>query len=334
MSTAAFSNLMTANHSIGVHEGLTTTETYTVNTLSASDVDGELMLIKATTEALLILIGVTGTVINGFVIFVILASAELRKNATNLFIGNQTAIDAVACIALTVTVTIQTAGISKYDVGLKRRILCWFFDNDGFLGAALCASKFSLTIITLERYFKVVRPVQHRNNLRPWLIKLGIAVPWINSLFIVLPLALTSDVVDGACYIPLQRPENGKSFSIFVFGSYFVLPLLVFIFSYSRILSVVRRQNRILAQTSLQPSSSVAGPSGSSRKLPGADADVPVTDQFFEDGGQPYARVSEDPSGQQMSRAERKIMRTLLTITACYIICWSGFELSKNNWGG
>jgi hypothetical protein len=199
-------------------------------------------------------------VVNGFVVFALFAFKDFRKNTTNVFIGNQSLIDVVACIALVVTSIIQKTGASNYAVGFNKRILCWFFDNTSFLGAAMNASKFSLAVITLERYFKVVHSVKYRNNLRPWMIKLGVIVPWLDGLLLVIfPISLTSDVVDGVCRKAIEKPEAGKSYNMFKFVWHFLLPLVIFIFCYTNIIYVVRRQNRIVAETG-QPRSSTVGP--------------------------------------------------------------------------
>jgi hypothetical protein len=188
-------------------------------------------------------------VVNGFVVFALFAFKDFRKNTTNVFIGNQSLIDVVACIALAVTSIIQKTGASNYAVGFNKRILCWFFDNTSFLGAAMNASKFSLAVITLERYFKIVHSVKYRNNLRPWMIKLGVIVPWLDGLLLVIfPISLTSDVVDGVCRKAIAKPEAGTSYGIFKFVWHFLLPLLIFIFCYTNIIYVVRRQNRIVSR--------------------------------------------------------------------------------------
>jgi hypothetical protein len=317
-TTAAASYLATANLGVDVRQA-TEVETYTANFSLVGDISST----RATTETLLIAVGIIGAAINGFVIFVFSSFKELRKNTTNVLIVNQTAIDIIACMALTATMIIEKTRASDNTVGFIRRIMCWFFDNYCILGASLCAYKFSLVVVTLERYVKVVHPVKHRNDLRPWMIKLGIIVPWIDSfLSIFLPLTLTSDVVDDVCHIALQGSENGRAFSTFVFAKYFLLPLLVFIFCYSRILTVVRRQNRIRTEASLQPSSATAGPSGGNRRLPGVEVDVPSTEQSAKLRRKNNANAIADPGDQQTSKMEKKVIRTMLTISACYIICW------------
>jgi hypothetical protein len=251
--------------------------------------------------------------VNGFFVFVLFAFKDLRTNTTNVFIGNQSLIDVVACIALAVTSIIQKTGASNYAVGFHKRILCWFFDNISFLGAAMNASKFSLAVITLERYFKVVHSVKYRNNLRPWMIKLGVIVPW---LLVIFPISLTSDVVDGVCRKAVEKPDAGKSYGMFKFVWHFLLPLLIFIFCYTNIIYVVRRQNRIVAETG-QPRSSTVDPTV--RQPPsGVKAHKSTTDGEFSMAVQD----GRDQEDRHVYHAERKITRMMIMITTCFVICW------------
>jgi hypothetical protein len=62
---------------------------------------------KVTVHLLLIVIGIVGIVINVLVFLTLSVFKEFRKNTTNIFIGNQTIIDAVASLALATTTTVQ-----------------------------------------------------------------------------------------------------------------------------------------------------------------------------------------------------------------------------------
>jgi hypothetical protein len=185
----------------------TALETQTVSNFSKSaSFDGMTSTMITKVQLLSIVLGLVGIIINVIVFTTLRVFKEFRKNTTNVFICNQTIIDVVACLALTVTMLIRRIGASDYVVGFNRRILCWFIDNNSLLGATLNASTFSLIVIALERYFKIVHPIKHRNNFRPWMVKLGVIAPWIDGLFvIILPEWLTSDVVDGECRIALEN---------------------------------------------------------------------------------------------------------------------------------
>jgi hypothetical protein len=288
---------------------------------------GKILSVEAATQITLIVIGLSGVVINGFVLFALAAFKQFHKNTTNVFIGNQTVLDTIACAALTVTISLRKNGASAYAIGFSKRILCWFFDNSSFLGAAMNASKFSLVVIAFERYFKVVHPVKHRNNLRPWMVKLGVVAPWIVGLvLVILPISLTSNVIDGVCQMSLQKPEAGMPYCLLMFICQSLIPLLVFIFCYSNILFVVRRQNQVATEMILRRNAA-AGQS-CSRNIPEANADVVAAEEFSktrENGG--TMTVEDCGNRQIISQTEKKVIRTMLTVTACFIICWGPFDL-------
>jgi 7 transmembrane receptor (rhodopsin family) len=294
---------------------------HNANGFSTSASFAELNRMRAATQILLILIGFAGIVANGFVLFALIAFKDIRKSTTNVFIGNQTIIDAIACIALTATMMLQKTDASKHAVGFNKRVICWFFDSTSFLGASVYASKFSLVIITLERYFMVVHPVQHRNNLRPWMVKLGVIVPWIDGLCtVILPIWLTSDVVGSVCEITMATPGPGKVFSTLMFIWHFLLPLLIFTFCYSKILSTVRRQNQIRFEAS-QLRDIEPGPSGGQRALD-TETVVPTAEEFSERKAKTDAKSHAERGDQHISQTEKKVIRTMLTVTACFIVCW------------
>jgi hypothetical protein len=318
-TTVAVFELSTLNVTVGI-DNQTATSAYNgyLNPVTSGDRNS----MRATTQILLIIIGLIGITVNGLVLIVLFAFKQLRKNTTNVFIGNQTFVDAVACIALAVTTIIQKTGASNYAVGFSRRILCLFFDNTSFLGASVYASKYGLVVITLERYFKVVHPVKYRNLLRPWMVKLGVIMPWMDGLLLViLPMTLASEVVNGKCTVAIAKPEAGKLYCTIMFVWHYLLPLLIFIFCYSKILSVVRRQSRIAADKNQRRSAACDPPDN--RRPTKARSDALTTEQFPPGEVDNGTRVDEDRGDQHLSQTEKKVIRTMLTVTACFIICWS-----------
>jgi hypothetical protein len=176
--TVAISKLATTERSAFANQ-TTASVAYSVGTFSkSSSVDDMSSTLIATVQRLSIPIGFIGTFINLFVFVTLTVSKEFHKNTTNVFICNHTATDAAVCLALTVTMIYRQIGASDYAVGFSRRILCWFLDNSSLIGATMEASTVSLIVIVLECYFKIVHSVKHRNNFRPWMVKLGVIAPW------------------------------------------------------------------------------------------------------------------------------------------------------------
>jgi len=72
------------------------------------------------------------------------------------------------------------------------------------------AAKIGLVVITLERYFKVVHAVGHRQVYRRWMTALGVAVPWISGIStFVVPAAVSTRPVPGQCPMMGFWPSKG-----------------------------------------------------------------------------------------------------------------------------
>jgi hypothetical protein len=278
-------------------------------------------LSRVVVQVLLSVIGAVGTVANGYVLLTIIICKELRKNVTNVFICNQTILDCLACIALTVTMILQKLAVSSYAVGFNRLFLCWFFDKTGLLGASVYASKFSLVVITLERYFKVVHAVKYRNKLRPWMIKIGVIAPWADGLFVgFLPQMLFAKVIDGKCLTTITTSVRGKSYSVFMFVMHFIIPLVLFVFCYWKILAVIIRQNRRVHASSLSKpvTASTSGRLQPRVILVAASENPDVSAGSANEQGN---RI-EGGGDQNVLQTEKKAIRTMLMVTICFVVCW------------
>jgi hypothetical protein len=275
-----------------------------------------------TVQLLLIVICIVGIVVNVFVFVTYSASKEFCKNTTNVFICSQIIIDAIASLAMATTISIRETGATNCTVGIRRQILCWLFENFSFIGATMHASTSSLIVIALERYFKIVHPVKHRNNFCPWMVKVGVIAPWIDGLLLViLPEWLMSDVVDGMCRFALGEFQAGKPYFIFIFIWHDIVPLSIFLYCYGKILIVVRRQNLIFGEINQSNNVTAGFSSGCSGK------EVHATKEFCMTSAKGGPSAYEESDHRQISSAERKIILTMLTLTVCYIICWFPLDL-------
>jgi hypothetical protein len=320
--TVAVFDFVTTDPSVESHQRTAVATSYTVNNFSTSASYGQTSSLIEAVHMLLIVIGFVGVVINVFVFVGLSVFKEFHKNPTNVFIHNQTIIDAVASFALATTFLIQKLGQTTTRLDLAD-VFCVGSSIAGTLFTATSnASTFSLIVITLERYFKIVHPLKHRINFRPWMIKLGVVAPWINGFFVaLLPVLLTSDVVDGVCRIAIGNPYAGKPYFAFMFVWRDIVPLVIFIFCYSKICMVIRRQNRIFAVAN-KSSNVTAGPSSG-----WTENDLRATNEVSISRATAGANTNEDSGHRQISQAERKVIQTMLMVTACYIICWFPFGI-------
>jgi len=124
-----------------------------------------------------------------------------------------------------------------------------------FLGAnllwcSLISSIINLMSVTIERYVKVVYPIRSKKILHKWVIYGAIAFAWISSFVYNMTLTLfTTGIVDGVCYgfAFWGSRTSAKVNAVWIFVSFFVLPVCLFVFCYGHILVVIRRQAKVMA---------------------------------------------------------------------------------------
>jgi hypothetical protein len=106
------------------YPNVTVDHTSAVSTFSAIDFsnhtqfDDTSSALTAILQIVFVITGLVGIVVNGFVLFALFVLKEFRKNTTNIFICNQSVLDAVACIALTATMMVQKTAASRLCGGI------------------------------------------------------------------------------------------------------------------------------------------------------------------------------------------------------------------------
>jgi hypothetical protein len=118
-------------------------------------------------EAAVITIGVTGTLANGLVLYILSASNQMKKQAVNILIVNQLSLDLFGSFWLAVIYSVKIANI--YIEGSTGYWVCIFIISEDFSWFGIYGSKLNLMIIAVERYFKIVHPIWHKKNARSWM---------------------------------------------------------------------------------------------------------------------------------------------------------------------
>jgi hypothetical protein len=217
-------------------------------------------------QVLCLVVGLVGLVANGVVLFVLLRYKQLAKNATNKFIFNQTLIDATGCLALTVYVLVKWyAESASLGNGFSAWMRCLIIDTTAPIVSSSYASHFGLIVITVERYAMIVHPVGHRKHFKPWMIYVGLVVPWFDGFCVyVIPNWSTTRVVGGQCvsFGFWPAPNMMKSYVAVVFVWQFVLTILIMIFCYARIIIAIRRQARTTSHVPAPASTAAAAVAG------------------------------------------------------------------------
>ena len=104
--------------------------------------------------------------------------------------------------------------------------------------------------VTVERYLKVVHPFWSKKHLKRWMIHATMLFAWIGGILFVIPVAIVTTIVnDGICLGFFVWESPTVRTAVFVWGIFgdFIIPVILFVYCYARIVVVMRRQMRVMA---------------------------------------------------------------------------------------
>ncbi|KAK7916561.1 hypothetical protein WMY93_012322 [Mugilogobius chulae] len=177
-------------------------------------------------------------------------NSHLRKF---VFVGNLCAVDLLSAFLL------MPMGIlvsSQYFARVLFSVLeCQIYI---FLNVTLiAASIFTITVISVERYYYIVHPMRYEVKMTLRLASVVMAIVWINSLafglstFFAWPFSHELDMIPPThCALHWSHGENRQFFSaFFIFMCFLVPALMIFLL----IVTFIKLQGSLLANTALCP---------------------------------------------------------------------------------
>lgn len=228
-----------------------------------------------------VLLLIVATVVgNGFVFMAVYTFRELRT-VTNYFVMSLAAADlAVALLAMPVWLLSSLLPIdNEYDSLVLDLCTKWI---DPF---CCTASIFNATLVSIDRYYAISRPLRYKTVVTPRRSKRSIASVWGFSM-----------VISGISF--LQFHDDLKvihGYVIFLFASLFCLPLGIMSFAY---ISIYRAA---ISQISKMRSNRLGSASGEKKR---------------------YSYTFER---RRRFFRELKITKMLAIIVSLFVICWSPF---------
>jgi len=97
-----------------------------------------------------------------------------------------------------------------------------------------------------------------------------------------------------------------QAFAVVLFLFHYPIPVSVFVYCYGRIFHTVRRHSKVFS-----------GHSGRSRDIHIANTSRdPKT-------GQVQQQATGATTGPKLSRTEMNVLKTMITVIVCFMICWS-----------
>lgn len=262
----------------------------------------------STSQMVYIIIGIVGFAGNGITIAVLGSSKDLRSKTTNMLILNQSSIDCLSSIFLVA----QTSGIipKEAPVGFAGELFCRLWLSRFLLWGCFKASTFNLVALTLERYFQINYPIKHKTSFGQKEALYVMAFVWILGMVYQGLLSISSSgLVNGRCKVHFFWPSAKIQAIVGVLSVVieFFIPLLIMILAYSKMAISILKKAKGVGVNSGQLFRG-AGPSGHSQNHNTAASGL----------------SSQNLPSQKMQQAGRNILKTLILISICFVICWAG----------
>ena len=198
--------------------------------------------------------------------------------------------------AVCIMLTSMRTSVAHDLCGTVGEIYCILWLSDLPLWSFLISSSYSLVVLTVERYVAVVHPILHHNSFSKRTFLIMGAASWFPGLINILALLVpSSGVIDGRCYVMTLFARRWWQ-KLYDVG--------LFIMQYLIPITVfITCYSRIFL--------------------------------FLRSRVSPRGQTSGNEVAVQKARASRNVLKTLVIIVVCYILCnsWNQFTFLAFNIG-
>ncbi len=186
-----------------------------------------------------IIVGLVGIVDNAVVIVVFLRSADLRKKTTCFFLINQSILD---CLASLVLVALGFTRKQFYVSGVAGELLCRFWLTSNAFWSLTAASTYNLCAVSIEKYLSIVHPIFHKNTFTRSKALFVMASVWPLGFLVNIYSLIVSGMIGDLCFTLWYWPTQftRRAVGVLSFVLQYLIPLCVFIYTYTRIFMVIR----------------------------------------------------------------------------------------------
>lgn len=229
-------------------------------------------------QLLLALVGLFGNVI----VIIVYTRKNRLKSATNMFIMALAVADTISSLTL---IPLPKAGTVP-DSGLGQ-FYCKVVSSNVILWISIVASIFTLTTISVERYFAVVFPITYRNFFSKSRPKLVILVIWVSSFIInsFSYFVTYRDPDTGGCKVDFRTRFLQAFIGSALFLLEYFIPMVIMITTQLITINRLRQQAK--------PVGGASHPGGKERE------------------------------NAFMVKARRKVIKMLFLVIITFILCWS-----------
>lgn len=232
-----------------------------------------------------VVIGFLGMPGNMLVIGIIMSSAKMKQSVTNILIVHQSIIDCLAAFFIVLSSLVRDLPDTSNVKVLEAFCRTWA-TNMAVWGLFDC-STYNLVLLTYERYVAIVYTLRHMKTCSLRLIFCLLPAVWILGIgFNAAFMIPTAAYQNGSCTVYSEWPSEftQKAVGVFIVVFQYFIPLGLIAAAYIHIAVVLKSK------------------------------------------GMPVQRSSypQDPRRQEkMVRASRNVVKTLLIVSICFLLCWS-----------
>ncbi|XP_043190446.1 cholecystokinin receptor type A-like [Amphibalanus amphitrite] len=271
------------------------------------------------THSVTFLIGVIGNLV---VVFV-MAGDRKSRTATNMFLVSLSLAD---LLLLSVCAPLENLElfVIQWDVG---GTVCKMAAYFGILSAM--ASVLNLTAVSLERYIVIVYPMRSRSLCTMSNCKKAVIVVWSVALVLAAPVVITKEIHparfgNNVTIVTIHYCKNketmGLWLSIYQLLVLLILPAMLMIFFYSRVISELWKSTKTMKQMTGARSSLIAKPN--SRKATTSSSSPVATMESTRVYCGRKNVSSNQSKGEDVMKTRKQVIKMLLLVIALFLICW------------
>ncbi|XP_001638432.2 tachykinin-like peptides receptor 86C [Nematostella vectensis] len=130
--------------------------------------------------------------------------------------------------------------------------ICKFFTHNAIMQISVLTSIFTLTIVSVERYHALVKPMQVGRRLTEDTVWYAVIASWTASLILTVPsfVAIKFDETRKACTGPFDfHTQENLSYMVIIFTVSGILPFLILFFCYFQIIRGLYFTRTICSET-------------------------------------------------------------------------------------
>ena len=194
-----------------------------------------------------ILIGCVGLAGNIFVVAVIVGFTSMHKQLTNVFVINQSVIDAVSSLLLIMQIASTFPQPPKlfFKGDFFSELTCRLWYSQVLLWGMFTSSTYNLISLTFERYLKIVHPIVHKDWFDGCKVKTLLVFVWLFGVAFQMSYGVpTATIIGTTCSVTTVWPNAvfKQFFGFLILVIQYWLPVLIFIIAYSKIIFTLKRK--------------------------------------------------------------------------------------------